>query len=181
MPNSLPVPVAPNVQAKPAGRLTPRRRKLYLAALARGDSVSAACKAAGVAYRAIQWARSRGQLDFEEETSCYAEGTSALEQEAVVRGRDGVEDVQLYQGQVVYHQELRHEVDTETGQLVQVFKLKLDEDGQPIPIVKRQYSDNLLQFVMRARDPARYASQRVEHTGEGGGPVEHRVEVYFVE
>ena len=39
----------------------------------------------------------------------------------------------------------------------------------------REYSDSLLQFLLRARDPVRYReNQRVEHTGANGGalPIE---------
>lgn len=38
----------------------------------------------------------------------------------------------------------------------------------------REYSDVLLIFLLKARRPAVYR-ERVEHTGAGGGPLEHRV------
>ena len=163
-----------------AGRLTPSRRRLYLASLARGNTMAAAYKDAGVTYGQICRARARGKLDPQDEARAYAEGTLVLEQEATRRGRDGTEELQLHQGQVCYHQELRIEVDSETGEFYEIWALQRDENGRPIPIVKKQYSDNMLKFVLGSRDPARYRDQRYEVTGAGGGPVEHRITVEFV-
>lgn len=40
----------------------------------------------------------------------------------------------------------------------------------------REYSDTLLIFLLKARRPDTYR-ERVEHTGRGGGPLEHRVKL----
>lgn len=45
--------------------------------------------------------------------------------------------------------------------------------GKRIDLV-REYSDVLLIFLLKARRPQTYR-ERVEHTGAGGGPLEHRV------
>lgn len=40
---------------------------------------------------------------------------------------------------------------------------------------KRKFSDNLLMFMLKGAKPEKYRD-RIEHTGAGGGPMEHRVE-----
>lgn len=45
--------------------------------------------------------------------------------------------------------------------------------GKQVGKVKR-FSDTLLMFLIKARKPDMYR-ERVEHTGAGGGPVEHRM------
>lgn len=45
--------------------------------------------------------------------------------------------------------------------------------GKKVGTVKR-FSDNLLMFLLKGRKPDTYRD-RVEHTGAGGGPVEHRM------
>jgi hypothetical protein len=38
-----------------------------------------------------------------------------------------------------------------------------------------EYSDGLLQFILKARNPARFRDNfSIEHTGKDGGPIEHR-------
>lgn len=49
----------------------------------------------------------------------------------------------------------------------------LDEDGNEIGQV-RKFSDTLLIFLLKARRPHIYR-ERVEHSGPGGGPLEHRL------
>lgn len=38
---------------------------------------------------------------------------------------------------------------------------------------EKEYSDTLLIFLLKARDPKRYATQRTELTGREGGPLEY--------
>lgn len=45
-----------------------------------------------------------------------------------------------------------------------------DRKGNAIGEAQR-YSDVLLMFIMKAKDPQTYR-ERIEHTGEGGGPLE---------
>jgi hypothetical protein len=45
--------------------------------------------------------------------------------------------------------------------------------GKKVGVVKR-FSDTLLIVLLKARKPDMYR-ERVEHTGAGGGPVEHRM------
>ena len=178
------LPIIPPMRQAPSGVecIPERRRRLYLAELSKGNTVGAACKAAGISYHQVRWARSRGLIDPEEEAAAYAEGNSHLEQEALRRGRDGVLEVQMHGGQVCYQREVRTEVDALTGETQEVLgPVVRDAAGEPVPIAKRVYSDSLLKFVLGARDPARYRDQRHEVTGAGGGPVDHNIVVEFVE
>lgn len=43
----------------------------------------------------------------------------------------------------------------------------------------REYSDTLMVLMMKGRRKTVY-SERTEHTGEGGGPMQHEIEVTFV-
>lgn len=44
----------------------------------------------------------------------------------------------------------------------------------------QEYSDTLLVLMLKGRRPERYNTDRHEHVGKGGGPVEHSMEVTFV-
>ena len=40
----------------------------------------------------------------------------------------------------------------------------------------QEYSDSLMMFLLRAHRPQKYRdNQRIEHTGAGGKPIEHRI------
>jgi hypothetical protein len=46
---------------------------------------------------------------------------------------------------------------------------------------KRVYSDGLMQMILGGRRPSRYGKSRVEHSGPDGAPIQHSVEVMFVD
>jgi hypothetical protein len=75
--------------------------------------------------------------------TAYTEGTDALVKEARRRAVDGVEDVK-----VIGSGDMQREV----------------------PVV--HYSDTLLMFLIKQRDPSFRDNSRVEVTGGGGGPVQ---------
>jgi hypothetical protein len=57
------------------------------------------------------------------------------------------------------------------------------QSGKKVGVV-REYSDVLLIFLLKARDPEKYREIRVqhEHAGKGGGPIRHQVDgVDFVD
>lgn len=47
------------------------------------------------------------------------------------------------------------------------------QGGEQVGVV-REYSDTLLMFLLKARRPETYR-ERLEHSGPGGGPLEHRM------
>jgi hypothetical protein len=49
--------------------------------------------------------------------------------------------------------------------------------GQLVETVK-EYSDTLMIFLLKANAPDKYR-ERVEHSGEGGGPIEHVLKVVY--
>ena len=104
--------------------------------------VSYAADVAGV-NRATVYRRKDGDSDFAEAfEAAQADSCDVLEQEGFRRAHDGVEEP-----------------------LVSAGRLVLDPAGQPLMV--RRYSDRLLEFLLKARDPKRFSERhRLEHSGE---------------
>lgn len=119
----------------------------FLAALEQEGLVNVACKAAGIA-------RSTAYLHREQDEAFAAAWqevedavTDELELEARRRAKEGVES---------------H---------------KYDKDGNLL-WTETKYSDTLLIFLLKARRPHVYRDNvKVEHTGAGGGPVKHELDI----
>lgn len=111
------------------------------------------------------------------------EAAQTLEDEAVRRAHEGVVMPILYHGRVCYEavlgpdgQPLREPEFNEAGLPL------VDALGNPVtrqvmkPLMKREYSDTLLQTLLKAFRPEKYRdSSTVEHTGAGGRPIELQV------
>lgn len=108
----------------------------YLEAFDRLKAVGAACDIAGINRSTVKRRRDRDPLFEELETEIGDAITEALEQEAHRRAVDGVQKVRLYKGEPV--------TDAEGNQLVET-----------------EYSDRLLELLLRARAPEKY-TQRLD-------------------
>ncbi|GAC1407309.1 MAG: terminase [Candidatus Velthaea sp.] len=85
--------------------------------------------------------------------------TQALEDEAIRRAYEGVDEPTVYKGEYSYPL-LR--VDKKTGK----------RTYGKTPIMIRKYSDALLQTLLKGFAPAKYGTKTVEISGPGGGPIE---------
>lgn len=118
----------------------------FLNGLAQGSSVQAA--AGSDAFRRRLYRLRKGDAEFARRwKEAYDEGTDALVHEARRRAVEGVEDFKVI-GSGEFQREIKF----------------------------RRYSDTLLMFLIKQRDPTFRENARLEVTGTGGGPVqvEHR-------
>lgn len=128
--------------------ITKEQQDEFLDRLAEGMSVIDACNGSHARRRKLYRLR-HNDTDFDQRwREAFAQGTDALEAEAQRRAVQGVDDVK-----VIGSGDMQREV---------AFK---------------HYSDTLLIFLLKARDPARFRdNHKVEVTGKNDGPVqvEHR-------
>lgn len=104
-----------------------------------GSSVAIAARAAGVGLRTMYNWRSQDAEFAARWSESYQMGTDALEDEARRRAVDGVPRQKFWNGQPIMI------VDEETGERRPYFEI--------------EYSDNLLMFILKRRDPESFCDQ----------------------
>jgi len=154
-------------------KLTPEKLTAFCAALAETAQVSKACAAVGISrVTAYQWRRDH--LDFALAwDEAKALGVSALEDEAIRRAHDGVDEPLVHQGQftpVIDYDA----IDPLTGEkyIPQLAPVQRNPDGSPKMATVKKYSDTLLIFTLKAHDPKYRDKQNIELTGKDGGAVQ---------
>lgn len=121
-----------------------RRRVLFLRAFAEHGNVTAACRVAGIGRTIVYEWKEHDPAFAEAYQRASDESLENLEGEAYRRAVVGVRSEKG-----VYHQ----------GQLVGIE-------------TKVEWSDGLLMFLLKARNPAKYRENAtLEHTGPGGQPL----------
>ena len=141
----------------------------FLAALREVPIVQHACNAAGIERCTAYRARQADEAVAKAWEEAMEAGVDRAEQEAFRRGVVGFHEPVIDKGRLAYVYERVME-DDGTGKLVEVFKVKLDDQGQPVPLTVRKHSDPLLALILKGRRKAVYAD-RTELTGADGGPV----------
>ena len=141
----------------------------FLAALHDKPVLSHAARVVGVS-RVTAWRAMEADPAFKAAVeAAMEEGIDKAEQEAFRRAVDGWEEPLVHQGYITYKIKLNahgsYERDAD-GKVI----YERDENGQPIPVTIRKYSDALLAKVLGARRKA-YGTQRTEITGADGAPV----------
>jgi len=154
-------------------KLTPEKLTAFCAALAETAQVSKACAAVGISrVTAYQWRRDH--LDFALAwDEAKALGVSALEDEAIRRGHEGIDEPLVHQGQftpVIDYDA----IDPLTGEkfIPQLAPVQRNPDGSPRYATVKKYSDTLLIFTLKAHDPKYRDKQNIELTGKDGGAVQ---------
>ena len=91
------------------------------------------------------------------------EAGQALEDEAIRRAHEGVEEPVIYQGALCHQWE--DVVEPEWGEVV-------GQRRGDKPLIVRKYSDQLLTFLLKGFKPEKYKDRgAIEHSGPGGGPI----------
>jgi hypothetical protein len=164
--------LAPPVdEGKHREEFTQAKREHVLSLIENGHTIVYACRTANVGHRTFYKHRKANPEFDAEVTEAYKRGVETLEEECRRRGVDGADDVQLHEGKIVYQtrpifvpktdKDGNACYDDEGNPLqVMIHQIITDKDGMPIPVVKKKYSDNLLMFTMKARDPERYGDKR---------------------
>jgi hypothetical protein len=129
------------------------RSPIFLAAYRETGSVTRAAEAAGI-HRSIHYRRLQEDPAYKAAfEAAHQVAIAVLEDEAIRRAVEGVEEPLTYQGQFQY--------------------ADLDDDGNPAgkPLAIRKYSDSLLQFLLRGAKPEKYR-ERFSH--DVNAKVTHR-------
>lgn len=120
------------------------RSHIFLRCYAETGSVSRAAEAAKI-HRSIHYRRLKEDPKYQAAFNAAHEvAIAVLEDEAIRRAVEGVEEPLTYQGQFQY--------------------ADVDDDGNPTgkPLAIRKYSDSLLQFLLRGAKPEKYR-ERFQH------------------
>lgn len=139
------------------------KQAAFLAAFALTASITKAAECAGVDrvlhYRWLKEIDGYPALWADAQT----EAAQTLEDEAIRRAHEGVAKPVIYQGELCFP--WLEKIDPETGE---VTRKRADE-----PLAIREYSDNLMMFLLKAHNPDRFRdNSKVELTGANGGPIE---------
>ena len=139
------------------------RKKAFIAAYTTTASVQKAAEAAKVhKSRHYRWLEEDPEYA-EEFRKAQDEAAQMLEDEAVRRAHDGVEEPVIYQGELCYERE--DVIDPDTGEVI--------GSKRENPLVIRKFSDTLLQFLLKAFRPAKYKDRgAIEHSGPAGAPIQ---------
>lgn len=141
-------------------------RPAFLASLRECPVIQRACDLAMV-ERSTVFRRRQTDKEFAEAYDEAMEaGVDRAEQEAFRRGVEGFTKPVVHQGRVVYL--TRREVDAEGNEH---YVVQLDDQGQPVPLLERTYSDALLGRVLAARRSS-YRTSATEVSGPGGAPMQ---------
>jgi hypothetical protein len=133
------------------------RRKRFLELLARTGNVTRSAAAVGVARQNIYAAREVDPEFRRAWDEAIDAGMDDLEGEVLRRARDGIPEPVVSGGRVVTVPDPEN------------------PNGPLVPLMVRKYSDTLAVTLLKAHRPEKYRDRSaVEHTGKGGGPIQHR-------
>lgn len=137
----------------------------FLAALREVPIVQHACNAVGIERCTAYRARLADEAFAKAWEEAMEAGVDRAEQEAFRRGVVGFHEPVIDKGRLcfVYERYL-----DESNQ--EQWRMKLDDQGQPIPLTVRKHSDPMLALILKGRRKSVYAD-RTELTGADGGPV----------
>lgn len=137
----------------------------FLAALREVPIVQHACNAVGIERCTAYRARLADEAFAKAWEEAMEAGVDRAEQEAFRRGVVGFHEPVIDKGRLAYVYERYLDDD---GQ--EQWRMKLDDQGQPIPLTVRKHSDPMLALILKGRRKSVYAD-RTELTGADGGPV----------
>ena len=140
----------------------------FLAALREMPVVQHACNTVGIERSTAYRARLADEAFAKAWEEAMEAGVDRAEQEAFRRGVVGFHEPVIDKGRLAYVYERYLDDD---GQ--EQWRMKLDDQGQPIPLTVRKHSDPMLALILKGRRKQVYA-ERTEVTGAGGGPLKQQ-------
>lgn len=141
-------------------------REAFLAALRQRPVVQCACDAVGINRSTAYRARKDDEGFAEAWDDAMESGIDRAEAEAFRRGVVGFQEPVVHQGRLQFVYE-RFEDDEGREQ----WRMKLDNNGQPIPLTVTKTSDALLALYLKGKRRA-FSTERTELTGADGGVVQ---------
>jgi hypothetical protein len=153
-------------KAKPKPKPTPKKHA-FLAAFRLTASVTKAAAAVRMERQLhYRWLRDDPAYPAEFEAA-QEEAAQTLEDEAIRRAHEGVDEPVTYKGNFTYPPKR-----DENGEVVMKEGFVMWDDTKP-PLAIRKYSDKLLIELLRRFRPQKYRTNAsVEVTGKDGGPIE---------
>lgn len=140
----------------------------FLAALREMPVVQHACNTVGIERSTAYRARLADEAFAKAWEEAMEAGVDRAEQEAFRRGVVGFHEPVIDKGRLAYVYERYLDDD---GQ--EQWRMKLDDQGQPIPLTVRKHSDPMLALILKGRRKQVYA-ERTEVTGADGGPLKQQ-------
>lgn len=130
------------------------KKAAFLGALRGGATVTDACRAAGITRRRTAYDWRKEDADFAADwDDATQEGVDALLREARRRAINGTEKLVLYKGSPIL-------VDAVTGAVIEKDELSKYLDGKCASfLVEKTYSDAILMFLLKAREPLTYCDR----------------------
>lgn len=141
-------------------------REAFLASLRDRPIVQCACDAVGINRSTAYRARKDDEAFAEAWDDAMETGIDRAEAEAFRRGVVGFQEPVIHQGrlQFVYERYLDDEGKEQ-------WRLKLDANGQPVPLTVTKASDAMLSLYLKGRRRA-FSTERTELTGADGGALQ---------
>lgn len=146
-------------------KIVRNRKRNFLKALKLSGNVTIACKIAGWTPPAAKHHFDKDPIFRQEWEEAIEEATDLLEKEARRRAVDGFEKLTVYQGKVVYHRYPEDWPDESKAGQYMTDPLT----GDPIPVVMREYSDRMLELLLKGNRPDKFRENvEVGITHKGG-------------
>ena len=141
-------------------------QRAVLTRLAIHGVMTTACREARCSYGTFKKWREQNPVFEEQVQLALRSASDRIVLEAHRRGVGGHDEPVIHQGQVQYVTE------PVWDEAAQEWKRQyvLGEDGKPIPLTTKKYSDRLLEKMLEARGPDEF-KRKVEVTGAGGSPL----------
>lgn len=137
----------------------------FLEHLRRSANMAESCRAVGASYSAMHALKARDPDFAAAVDEALEEAYDYLEAEARRRAFEGVEEPVTHQGRLTYRLE---RYINEDGQ--ERYREVLDDNGQPVPLTIRKYSDSLAQFLLKGYRRKKFGD-KTEVTGANGAPI----------
>lgn len=135
-----------------------RKKQLFLEAFRQLGNRTYAAMHAGCDLKQARMWEEEDPAFLEDVREAGLEACDRIEQEAYRRAVVGVEKPVIHQGKLCYRTD-------ENGAILR------GEDGKPLLLMEREWSDELLKILLRGAKPEKYARSAFEISGPGGGPI----------
>lgn len=145
-------------------KLANKRKRNFINAFRESGNITLSCQISGMSRQSVKYHRDVDEDFSREYDEALEEASDLLEKEAHRRGVRGIDKPVTYQGKIMYERYPEDWPDKEKAG-----KYRTDFLGEPIPVVIREYSDRMLELLLKANLPDKYRENiEVGHKVSGG-------------